>query len=258
MTSADVTLLEMPLARVSASELLVIIERELTAGKGGWIVTVNLDILYCFLTDPQARKAYMDADLRIADGAPLVWASALAGSPLPERVAGSSMCAPLAGLCARAGRRLALVGGSPTSAERAAEQLRRRWNDLNVEAESNLQFSATPSSEQIAVTAARFAQFRPDVVLVGLGSPKQELVIQRLREVWPSAWFMGVGGSFSFIAGDVRRAPGFMQRAGLEWLHRMLLDPKRLGPRYLGHDLPLGIRLLGSALRQRVSRFASH
>lgn len=258
MTSAIVELLEMPLAPVRSGELLSLIERSLADGKGGWIVTANLDILRYFVSDALARKAYLAADLRVADGAPLVWAAALAGSPLPERVAGSSLCVPLAELCARRGYRLALVGGSPTSAERAADELRRRCAALNIEAESNLRFSGPPSSEEIAVAVKRFAEFVPDVVLVGLGSPKQEFVIEQLREIWPSAWFIGVGGSFSFIAGDVRRAPTFMQHAGLEWVHRMLLEPRRLGPRYLGHDLPLGVRLLACALKQRLSRFASH
>ena len=83
-----------------------------------------------------------------------------------------------------------------------------------------------------------------------LGFPKQELVIQRLRKELPASWFLGLGGSLSMVAGDIRRAPSWMQRVGLEWLWRLLKEPKRLAARYLGKDLPFAIRLLWSARQQ--------
>jgi N-acetylglucosaminyldiphosphoundecaprenol N-acetyl-beta-D-mannosaminyltransferase len=93
----------------------------------------------------------------------------------------------------------------------------------------------------------------PELVLVGLGFPKQEYLISELRPVCPQAWFIGVGISLSFLAGDVRRAPRWMQACGLEWLHRFWQEPGRLAKRYFVHGLPFGVRLLvGAALERRL------
>jgi N-acetylglucosaminyldiphosphoundecaprenol N-acetyl-beta-D-mannosaminyltransferase len=90
--------------------------------------------------------------------------------------------------------------------------------------------------------------------LVGLGSPKQEQVIRALREHLPATWMIGVGVSFSFMAGDLKRAPAWMRKAGVEWIHRMLQDPRRLVRRYLFEDLPFALRLFPHAFLSRMRR----
>jgi N-acetylglucosaminyldiphosphoundecaprenol N-acetyl-beta-D-mannosaminyltransferase len=90
----------------------------------------------------------------------------------------------------------------------------------------------------------------PDMVFVGLGFPKQELVIERLRPQLPGAWFVGCGAAINFVAGDVVRAPRWMQRTGLEWAHRLGVEPRRLAGRYLRHDAPYALRLLARARRR--------
>jgi N-acetylglucosaminyldiphosphoundecaprenol N-acetyl-beta-D-mannosaminyltransferase len=92
------------------------------------------------------------------------------------------------------------------------------------------------------------------MVYVGLGFPKQEWVISRLRPLLPSCWFLGCGAAINFVAGDRRRAPQWMQRSGLEWVHRLAGEPRRLGPRYLRHDAPYGLRLLATAGITRVRK----
>ena len=89
---------------------------------------------------------------------------------------------------------------------------------------------------------------KPNIVFVALGSPKQEYLINRIRQVLPSAWWLGVGASFSFLAGDVKRAPTWMRRAGLEWLHRLVQEPRRLFHRYIVVGLPFGFSLMSRAL----------
>ena len=91
----------------------------------------------------------------------------------------------------------------------------------------------------------------PDLVFVGLGFPKQERLIQELRPVAPSAWFIGVGISFSYVAGDVRRAPEAIQRLGLEWVHRLAQEPRRLFGRYLLRDVPFALRMFRASLLTR-------
>ena len=98
------------------------------------------------------------------------------------------------------------------------------------------------------------APAQPDILLVGLGSPKQEHVIHALRRHLPATWMIGVGVSFSFLAGDVSRAPVWMRRAGIEWIHRMLQDPRRLAKRYLVHDMPFALRLFPHAIWARLFR----
>lgn len=230
------------------------IEAAWDASRGGWVVTANLDILRHFLLDPVAREAYLQADLRVADGMPLVWASRLQRCPVPERVAGSSLCRPLIELSARRGRPVMLLGGSAGTAERAAQMYREQLPALRVSANSALRFSAKPDPNELQAARQVLRECSAQLVLVGLGSPKQELVIGELRKDFPGAWFVGVGGSFSFITGEVKRAPLLMQRIGLEWVHRLAQDPSRLGPRYLKHDLPVAIRLLLEASKKRWMR----
>jgi N-acetylglucosaminyldiphosphoundecaprenol N-acetyl-beta-D-mannosaminyltransferase len=110
----------------------------------------------------------------------------------------------------------------------------------------------------VAGIAARLAAAAPSVVFVALGCPKQEHLIRRLRPAAPGAWFLGVGISFSYVAGAVHRAPGWMRRSGLEWVYRLLQEPKRLARRYLRNDLPFGLRMAGLCLKARfLSRVGS-
>ena len=103
------------------------------------------------------------------------------------------------------------------------------------------------SSEIIQV----LSETRPDIVYVALGSPKQEKLIARLRPVLPGAWWLGVGNSFSFLSGEVRRAPVWMQRTGVEWVHRLIQEPRRLFRRYVVDGLPFAARMFAAALRAR-------
>jgi N-acetylglucosaminyldiphosphoundecaprenol N-acetyl-beta-D-mannosaminyltransferase len=109
---------------------------------------------------------------------------------------------------------------------------------------------ATPIEAQSIAEELREAS--PDIVLVGLGSPKQEYLIRELRPLLPAAWMIGVGVTFSFVAGEISRAPGWMQRSGLEWIHRLAMEPRRLARRYLVDDLPFAFRLFSEAALRRA------
>jgi N-acetylglucosaminyldiphosphoundecaprenol N-acetyl-beta-D-mannosaminyltransferase len=114
--------------------------------------------------------------------------------------------------------------------------------------------SSPPAPGELGPIREELQRLRPDILLVGLGSPKQEQLIQALRPLLPGCWMIGVGISFSFIAGDVRRAPAWMQKTGLEWVHRLAQEPKRLAHRYLVDDVPFAFSLFWHALRRRVAR----
>lgn len=219
-------------------------------GRGGWIVTPNLDHLRRLARDAKLRERYGRADLAVADGMPLVWACRLQKTPLPARVAGSDLIWSLSGAASTAGYSVFLLGGDPGTADEAAQRLRSEWPALRVAGTA----CPEPGFEQrpgaIDALTAQLLAARPDLVYVGLGSPKQEALIERVRGTLPSAWWMGVGISFSFVAGRVQRAPVWVRRFGLEWMHRLVQEPRRLAGRYLVDDLPYGAALMArSALR---------
>ena len=247
-------LLGMNIARVDRWQLLDHLFEELDFGRGGWVITANLDFLRRFTKDHAMRALYAAADIRVADGMPLVWASRLTGAPVPERVAGSELIGLLTERAAREGRSLDVLGGAPGAARAAAEKLEARWPGLRIAGQGAPRVSMPPRAEEVEAIAAELARAQPDIVLVGLGSPKQELLIQALRPRFPRTWMMGVGISFSFVAGTVRRAPVWVQRAGLEWLHRLAQEPRRLARRYLIEDLPFSFELCARALMARSLR----
>jgi N-acetylglucosaminyldiphosphoundecaprenol N-acetyl-beta-D-mannosaminyltransferase len=249
-----IDLLGMSLARCSEPELLDAVFAALEKQRGGWLITANLDFLRRYYKDPRMQVLYSQADLRVADGMPLVWAAYLQGTPLPERIAGASLLRPLAARAAREGRSIYFLGGNGNSAEGASHTLKHQLPELRVAGVSSPWLPVEPDDAAVEPTRQALTEARPDIVLVALGSPKQEWLISKLRRSLPACWFVGVGMSFSFTTGEMPRARRWMQRSGLEWMHRLLSEPRRLGRRYLLHDAPFGVELLGRSLLARLKQ----
>jgi N-acetylglucosaminyldiphosphoundecaprenol N-acetyl-beta-D-mannosaminyltransferase len=251
---AQCTLAGMRLDAVDERGLLDHIFSSLRIGQGGWLITANLDFLRRHHLDPTTRALYDAADLRVADGMPLVWASRLQGQPLPERVAGSSLGWTIAERAAAEGRSLYLLGGTANANRVAALSLRRRLPDLRLCGHSTRLFATPPASVELDEVVREIVPLQPDVLFVGLGSPKQEQVIAALRPYLPRTWMIGVGATIAFLAGEFRRAPRWMQRSGLEWLHRLALEPRRMAKRYLVQGLPFALHLFSAALWHRLAK----
>lgn len=247
------SLMGLQLARIDRWQLLDHMFASLTAGRGGWLVTANLDFLRRYVVDSGSRALYDDADLRVADGMPLIWACKLQGTPLPGRVPGSSLVWLLVERAAREGRSVYLLGGTPEANAGAAKVFAEKYPGLKLCGRSCPTLGSPPSRQEIESVVAELARCSPDVLLVALGSPKQEQLIQVLRVRLPATWMVGVGISLSFVAGEVRRAPRWMRRIGLEWFHRLLQDPRRLAKRYLVDDIPFVLRLFPHALVRRLT-----
>jgi len=268
---------------ITEEEVATHVVEALSRGEGGRIVTPNVDILRLADSDrpvaAEVRSFLDDATLVVADGMPLVWASKLAGNPLPERVAGSSLIWTISQALGDIAGSVYLLGGAPSSASsvaseegddwllmaaavgvagraadgahRAAAELAAACPGLNIAGCLAPPFGFDTDPETYAPVLDAVIAARPDVCFVGLGFPRQERVITDLRDALPETWFLGCGAAINFIAGEQQRAPIWMQRSGLEWAHRLAQEPRRLASRYLRHDAPYAVRLLaGAALRR--------
>jgi N-acetylglucosaminyldiphosphoundecaprenol N-acetyl-beta-D-mannosaminyltransferase len=243
----------LPFQQLDQQTLIGIVMEGLRARNGGWITPVNLDVLRQFTEDRESRELVLAASHRVADGVPIVWASQVAGTPVPERVNGTDLTFSLPQAAAQAGVSVFLLGGTPGVAAAAAGILRTRYPGLrSVDSYCPpIGFENDPEELERIKEAVRGA--RPALVLVGLGFPKQEKLISWLRYELPQTWFMGVGISLSFLAGEQPRAPVVLQRLGLEWMHRLWHEPRRLFRRYVVQGLPFGLRLFAWALAHRVA-----
>ncbi|MHC4995620.1 MAG: WecB/TagA/CpsF family glycosyltransferase [Planctomycetota bacterium] len=246
-----VELMGVPFISATENRCAEYILEEVQADRGGWVVTPNLDILRQRRYNNAVDQLMSEATFRVADGMPLVWASWVQGTPLPERVTGSNLIITLSQEATRHGRSIFLLGGDPGMADGAAGVLKGWFKDLKVAGTYCPPMGFDKDDSGIDPIIEILKEAKPDIVFVGLGCPKQEKLIKRLRPHLPNTWWMGVGISFSFLCGKVHRAPKWMQKMGMEWVHRLAQEPKRLSQRYLVHDIPFFFVLIMSALRAR-------
>lgn len=193
----------------------------LRARKGGYIVTANPEIVLHSRDDAAYAAAVNGADLVLADGVGDLYAARILGTPLPERVAGSDLTPRLLSRLAERGGSVFLYGARPGVAERAGEALRSACPGLRIAGTEN----GYISDETALFTALDKEQ--PDLLLLGLGVPRQELWMAQNRQR-TNAVMIGVGGLLDVFAGDIPRAPEAWQKLGLEWLYRLLREPKRI------------------------------
>jgi len=252
LTGAPVWLGGVPFERATERACIDAIVDAAAAGRGGWVVPMNLDVLRRFGRDDTFVALIADAEMFVADGMPLVWASRLQGASLPERVAGSNMISSLSGGAAARGLSVYLLGGDPGTADEAASILKKRFPTLRVAGTYCPPMGFEKDPEQMAKLTDAVTAAMPDIVFVALGCPKQERLVIHLRPHLPKAWWMSVGISFSFLCGRVHRAPKWMQWIGLEWVHRLAQEPRRLARRYLLEGIPFAARLLTGALLGRL------
>lgn len=225
-------------------------------GNGGWLVTPNLEVLRQIRASSDVRALVSDASLVVADGMPLVWAAALAGRPLPARVPGSELIYTLSEEASRRDASVFLLGGAYGVASRAAEVLSSRFPSLSVVGTYCPPFGFESDTTEMLRIVDLVRHAKPDLVFVGLSCPKQERLVSVLRQAAPTAYFVGLGISFSFVTGDIARAPSWLQRLGLEWTHRLVQEPRRLFRRYIIDDVPFAVRLFSWAATVRLRSLA--
>ncbi len=198
-----------------------------------YVVTPNADHIVRLQTDPKFQAVYQGASLIVADGMPVVWASKWLGNPLPERITGADLLPHLCKEAALVGLSVYFLGAAEGVAEIAATKLTAAYPTLKVAGWYSPPFGFEKDSQECQRIVNQINQCSPDLIFVGLGSPKQEYWIADNRHLLKTGVLLGIGASIGFAAGTEKRAPQWMQKFGLEWLHRLLQDPRRLAIRYL-------------------------
>ncbi len=216
------------------------------AGKGGFVVTPNIDHVVLAEENPAFLAAYEAASLSLADGFPVVVTSKLMPTPLPAKVSGSDLVPPLVSLCERQKKSVYLLGAGPGVAELAAKKLVEKHPKLVIAGIDAPMVDLSKPKESRADIVARVVAAKPDIVLVAFGAPKQELFCHEIAEAVAPAVLLGIGATLDFIAGSVTRAPAWMSRSGLEWAYRLGQEPRRLFHRYFVRDP----QFLGIVFRQ--------
>lgn len=204
---------------------------------------VTLDASMCVLarTDEELRRIVREAELVTPDSAGVLWACARRGANLDGRVSGVELVERLCRDSAAAGTRLYFLGAAPGVAEEAARKMNERYPGCQIVGTSDGYFA--PAKEADVMEEVRKAA--PDVLCVALGIPKQEKLIARWRNRLGVPVMIGVGGTFDVLSGRVSRAPGWVQRLNLEWLHRLVKNPRKIGkamtlPRFFWMEIRSG------------------
>jgi N-acetylglucosaminyldiphosphoundecaprenol N-acetyl-beta-D-mannosaminyltransferase len=195
------------------------------------VTYVNAHVLNQSFSNTELRRALQASDLVYCDGYGVRLAAKLIGLPVPHRMTGADWIWAVAALCQDSGRSLYLLGSEPGTSADAAKELRRWYPRLDVRGTHHGYFDiGGPHSERVL---EHIAEHNPDILLVGMGTPQQELWVERCFERIDANVIWTVGALFDYLSGRVPRAPHWMSDHGLEWVFRLALEPRRMWRRYL-------------------------
>jgi N-acetylglucosaminyldiphosphoundecaprenol N-acetyl-beta-D-mannosaminyltransferase len=247
-------LLGVPLALVDYASTLDWIDEAAERRHKGYICVAAVHTVMASREDPALRAAVLGADMTVPDGQPLVWALNTFGHQLGDRVYGPELMDRACERAARTGLRFYLYGGRNHGAlAELARRLRLRHPGLKIVGGHCPPFRPLTDAEEDAL-AAEINRSGADVVWVGIGVPKQEKWMARMRDRLDAPVLVGVGAAFDFHAGIVPQAPDGLQRLGLEWLFRLSQEPRRLWRRYLRYNPRFVAGFVRQYVAHRVSR----
>jgi N-acetylglucosaminyldiphosphoundecaprenol N-acetyl-beta-D-mannosaminyltransferase len=227
-----IAILGVPFDNVTKQEAVALIESMIASGRPHYLVTPNVDFLVQARQDVELRRILFEAHLVLCDGTPLVWASRLLGNALPERVAGADLVPLLIHTAAQKKYRLFLLGAAPESAQRAVARLKDQYPELVIAGFYSPPFNQLLEMDHDEIKRQILAA-KPDLLLVSFGCPKQEKWVSMHYRSLGVPVTAGVGATIDFLAGQVKRAPAWMQRSGTEWVFRLAQEPRRLFRRYV-------------------------
>ncbi|MDT5050934.1 MAG: hypothetical protein QOG75_6856 [Mycobacterium sp.] len=241
--------------RLDAVTLEQAVERVVDAsarGQGGTVLTPNVDILYRYRSTPEWHPVFEHTDLLVADGMPLVVASRIQGTPVPEQITGPTMVRALSEAAARSNLSVILAGGGLNGeADKAAARLREIAPGLRVQTHP-CYVEPENVADELAKLAQALTEAQPEIVFIGLPFDTQISVMTDMAPQLPGIWFIGVGSSYDVISGD-RTDPDWVERWCLAWLWRLRRQPW-MWRRFLRDDLPTGLHLWADALAKRLKQ----
>lgn len=247
-----IRILGCPIDAVTRDEALGRIDEAVASRNGIQHVAINAAKVVKLQSDAALQDAVEGCELITADGQPVVWAAAILGRPLPERVAGIDLMESVLRRSVDRGYRVFLLGATPDVLDAAAARIEQMVPGINIVGKLHGYFG---EDEEPGV-AAEIAAAHADILFVALTTPKKEVFLARWRETLEVPFVMGVGGSFDVLAGKRRRAPRLMQRLGLEWVVRLVQDPRHLLGRYAVGNTVFTWLVARAALRRAIGRAA--
>lgn len=218
--------------------------------KNAYVVTPNVDHIVQLEAGGELCEVYKYADLILTDGKPLLWISKWYGTPIKEKISGSDLFPRLCELAAKKNYRMYFLGAAEGVAAKAAENLMNKYSGLQVVGTYSPPFGFEKDEAEMDKIKRQIRDVSPHILIVGLGCPKQELFILHHKDELNVPVSLGLGASLDFEAGNIKRAPKWMSDHGLEWLYRIVQDPKRLAKRYLVDDR----KIFGMAIRYHKCR----
>ena len=210
---------------VTMKEAVEIVAKLIEAKKNSIVATANAEMLMMSTQDAELKNILNSADLVVPDGAGTVWAANHLGYKMPERVAGFDLVQELMKISPSKSWKIFLFGSSPGTAEKAKAKAEELYPGIKIVGTRNGYFKSEEESEIIS----EIKNSEPDILLAALGVPKQEKWLFAHKDELKIPVSIGVGGTLDVMAGNVKRAPLWMQKAKLEWLFRAMLQPSRAG-----------------------------
>lgn len=218
-----------------------------------YVVEINVDVMIKIENDEELRRITEDADLVLVDGQPLVWVAKLYRRPVKEKVSGSDLSIELCRMAAEKGYTVFILGGKEGIADQAKEKMEAQYPGLQVVGTCAPPLGFEKDEAELAKVRQAISAVSPDIVLCCLGCPKQEKWIDANWRDIDARVFLCAGATVDFLAGNVKRAPAWISRIGMEWFYRFLKEPRRLFKRYFIDDMQL-FRLIFKYRRQRAGK----
>ena len=224
---------------LTMAETLNEIDKLIQKKNCSYVVTPNVDHIVRLEKDEELQKVYKNASLILTDGKPLIWISKWYKTPIKEKISGSDLFPRVCQLAANKNYTMYLLGAAEGVADTAARNLMKKYPGLNIVGTYSPPFGFEKNEQEMNKIKTQIQDVHPDILIVGLGCPKQEkFMYYHCKELGVPISF-GLGASIDFEAGNIKRAPKWMSNHGLEWLYRFLKEPKRLFKRYFVDDLKI-------------------
>lgn len=232
-----IKILDIPFDNLSKKEALNMVEEFIHLNTiHRTVYPANTDTLIKADTDVEFKRILQDGDMILADGSPVVWASRYLGKSLKQKVSGSTLFYRLCKLSAEKGYRIFLLGSGPGVADKAKENLLKKYPNLQITGTYSPSYPFMQNNDELKYVIRMLKRSQSHILFVGLGNPKQEEFISKYKDDYKIAVSISIGGTLNFVAGEKIMPPEWIKDIGLAWLFRMVQEPRRLWKRYMKDD----------------------